>query len=193
MVTFVLAIYALATLAHISNISAVTGPIFTVWTQFCGVHNFCGPKCSWTKHLQTQFFLRHKFFSDPKSFQRPTFLDQQIYWTQKIFKPQIFFSDTIFFENFFRHKLYLVPKIFGPTISLDQKFLDPKFFWTFDFFSDQIFVWGSHGHTNERFRQFLSQGNVIHIKMGQNLMSNLMECLIMTYGRDFEPMAEIFF
>ena len=46
----------------------------TFWTQFFWSHNFCGPKCSWTK-----------LFQDSKFYQGPKFLDQKFYWTRKKF------------------------------------------------------------------------------------------------------------
>ena len=128
--------YALATFLHITNISAVTGPILTFWTPILGGHKFLnvlGPN-----------FIRHTFFSGPNLFR-----DQNFFWTPKFFQtiisnqnifldqtffwPQIFFRTPNFFQEFFlSQKKILNSKYFGP-----QNFLN-FFFQTKNYFLTQI-------------------------------------------------------
>ena len=51
--------YVLVTFIHIYNISAFYWSNFdqTFWTQFFLDHDFCRPKCSWAKLIQTHIFL----------------------------------------------------------------------------------------------------------------------------------------
>ena len=150
----------MVTFVHISNISAVTGPILTklFWPNFFGViifvdqnvhgQNFFGPKC----------FLNITFFSRPKFCYASKFVDQKYHWTQqnfqtqffldlKFFGPKIFLSDPEFFctQNF--STLFQIKIFFWTHYFFQKKFPDPKFilppnffwifFWTKNVFPDQ--------------------------------------------------------
>ena len=93
MVTFVLATYALVTFVHISNISAVTGPILT---KLFGP-NFFGVMIFVDQNVLGQNFFKTQKLLGPKVF-RPEI------WTRKKFRTQISFvpkivSDQQFFSN----------------------------------------------------------------------------------------------
>ena len=72
----------------------------TFWT-----HNFRGPKCSWTKLLQTQIFFWSKIFLDTKFFSTPKFFRTQKFFNPKLFQTQ-FFPDTKFFQTFLRLNIF---------------------------------------------------------------------------------------
>ena len=73
----------------------------TFCTHFFGDHDFCGPKCSWTKllwtHLNTIFFSRPKILLGIQVFRPEILLNPKKIWTQIFFWPQIF-SDLKFFR-----------------------------------------------------------------------------------------------
>ena len=106
--TFVLEAYALATFVHISNISAVTGPILTklFGPNFLGFIIFVGQNA-----LGPNFF-RPKFFSDKKFFRAQHFWTLNFIGRKKKFEPKIilnpkfsqtpnFFPDPNLFSIFF--------------------------------------------------------------------------------------------
>ena len=103
MVTFVQATYVLATVVHISNISAITDQILT---------NSLGA-------------LRPHFF-DQTSF------DQKILWT-KIFWDKHFFTLIYCWTRFFLTYDLLYPKFSGPNIFGSRIFLNLHFFDKFFF------------------------------------------------------------
>ena len=165
MVTFVQTTYALATFVHITNISAVTGPILT---KLFGLHflggmifvdlNLLGPN-----FIKTHFFFEHQFFR-AQIFSGPKIFFKQFFPTKNFFGPNIFldpnfFRNPIFFQEFFsvpkvkkkiKPKVYLGPNIFLFTIFIGPKknvkpqiFQTPKFFQTQNFsifFADQEFL-----------------------------------------------------
>ena len=118
----------------------ICGPAILLDTKY-----FSNPKLFWTQNfLRPQiFFLTQNFFPDTNFF----FQNKKFF--QKFFFRQKNFVAPNFFLFFFRHKTYLGPKYFGPIISLNQKFSDPKFIRTHDIFLDQIFVWDLETSTGD--------------------------------------------
>ena len=133
MVTFVQATCAVVTFVHISNISAVTGPILIklFGPNFFGVkifvdqnvlwHKFCmiWVIWQWTKIFLDKTFSRQKILLGPKVFKPEILLDPKkilnsnFLHTQNCFRPTNFFRPKIFlsqnlFEFFFRIKIRLV-------------------------------------------------------------------------------------
>ena len=92
MVTFVQTTYALATFVHITNISAVTGPILT---KLFGLHFLGGMIFVDLIVLGLQFFFNPKFI-----------------WPQKFFGPMIFFRPQIFSDLTWRLPLDMRDKAF---------------------------------------------------------------------------------
>ena len=137
MVTFVQATYALVTFVQISNISAVTGPILKKLFNpiFLG-HNFCGPKCSWTKLFQGPKIFSPEISLVPKKFLDQNFSDPNFFRTQ-IFFLHIFFSGPNFVstKNFSGPKIFWTPNFFWtPSVFRLKIFLSQNFFWPQNFF-----------------------------------------------------------
>ena len=142
MVTFVLATYAMVAFVHISNISAVSGPILTklFGHNFLGVtifaaQNILGPKFFRNKLFWTQKFLGPKVFR-PKFF----FSDAKHLLNRKKF--QIFFSDENFFfyPNFFSYS-FGSKIFFEPQLLWTRKILDQIFFVEAKFLRIQYLFW----------------------------------------------------
>ena len=135
MVTFVQATYALAAFVHITNISAVTGPILTklFGTPFFGdifvVLNVLGPNfIRHTFFLNPKFFYGSNFFFWPKSFFKQ-FFPTKIFFGSNLFLDANFFSEPKFFQEFFSFPNFFfinrTQSILGP-----EHFLDSQFYWT---------------------------------------------------------------
>ena len=168
MVTFVLTTYALVTFVHISNISAVTGPILTklFGPNFFGVIIFVDQNVLGQNFFKTQNFIRAQsfqtrdFIGPEKNFELKFPSYPKLSQTNNFFKPQIFepnFSLTFFLDqnfldpqfilalNFFFFKFFFNPNFFSRSkIFLVQKFLDQTFYWVqkkcwTKIFSDQNF------------------------------------------------------
>ena len=114
MVTFVLATYALVTFVHISNISAVTGPILTkhFGPNFFGVIIFVDQNVLGQNFFKTQNIIRAQRFQTrnfigPKKNSNSNFRRTQIFFNL-FFTDQIF-GLTILFKNIFQ--IFFEPKI----------------------------------------------------------------------------------
>ena len=162
MVTFVLATYALVTFVHISNISAVTGPILTklFGPNFFGVIIFVDQNVLGQNFFKTQNFIRaqsfqtRNFIGPKENFELKFLLYPKL--DEKFFGPTIFFekifptknlfwSEISLFQIFFQIRNFFGPKLFRSKILLVQKkfltkiFSDQSFFRQNLFFSDQNF------------------------------------------------------
>ena len=130
MVIYVLATYALVTFVHISNISAVTGPILTklFGPNLLGViifvdQNVFGFNLFWPRFVGPQCFLGQKFltsnFIEPKKK-----LNSKFFWTQNFSDPKFFLGQIFFLEIILGQKFLL-----DPNFCFKHFFLDPKFIW----------------------------------------------------------------
>ena len=123
METFVHATYVLATLVHISNISAVTDQILTkLLDPIFGGPDFCrqylfGPKYFFDQNFFPPWFFWTRFFLDLKSF-FPKISWTQNFWTKNFFNLNFFILNflNLFFltYDFFGLKIIRVNKILGP-------------------------------------------------------------------------------
>ena len=122
--------YALVTFVHISNISAVTGPILTklFGPNFFGVISFVDQNVLGQSFFKTQNIIRAQSFRpeillDPKIILNEKFpLYPKLSQTNNFFKHKIFLNQ-IFFQIFFGSKF------FGPTIFFEKIFLNQNLFW----------------------------------------------------------------
>ena len=143
--TFVQATYVMATFVHISNISAVTGPIFTklFGSKFLEFIIFVG------QNVLGPNIFRPKFFSDTNFFPTQNPFRDQRFWTSKFIGHKKFSNPKFLFQTQFFSKIFSDTKSIGPNIFWTHNFFGPKVFrpkivldpW---FFSDQIFVWDFH-------------------------------------------------
>ena len=123
--TFVHATFVLAIFDHNKNISSVTDPILTKF--------FLG-QCSKVANCHGEICLRKIFPHNNCPYQRYIIL---VWFWPKLFAPNlwgviIFVGQNVYGPNYLRHKffgleIFINPKIFGPVISLDPKFVsNPK-------------------------------------------------------------------
>ena len=126
-VTFIQATYTLAPFVHISNISAVTAPILTIFCHmsrghvdpiFLEAQMILHTLFFWSIGFLTKNFW-HKFFwtqnfSGHKTFSGHNFFWPQIFWPQNFFRLNII-VDQIYWANIFSQFL-LDPHFFGTKI-----------------------------------------------------------------------------
>ena len=114
MVTFVQATCAVVTFVHISNISAVTGPILIklFGPNFFGVKIFVDQNVLGQKIFKTQNFVRAQ-----------SFLTRNFIGPKKNFELKFPWDPKFFLTLFFKSKYFLDPQFFSKKISV------PKIFW----------------------------------------------------------------
>ena len=141
MVTFVLATYALVTFVHISNISAVTGPILTklFGPNFFGVIIFVDQNVLGQNFFKTQNFIRaqsfqtRNFIGPEKNFELKFPSYPKLSQSNNFFQTQNFFEPN-FFLTFFLVKIFLETQFFSKKFSRPKIYFGPKFLFFQNFF-----------------------------------------------------------
>ena len=117
-VTFVQATFVMLIFVHISNISAVTNPMFTklfrpnFWrSRIFFYQNLVTSKLFWNQNVLGQHFFGAKIFFELRSFRTP-----QSFWL-KFCQPRTFIGPTFLYpelldQNFFGIKIFLDLKFF---------------------------------------------------------------------------------